>query len=313
VRKVSDTIGGLCIAKNEADIIEPMVRHNLAFLDQLHVVDNNSADATPAILAALHTEFGGRLTWTKDPRTGHRQAALVNETLPLIAASHDPAQIVLLDADEFIRARREKFRDELLATPDPIELPWVTYVPTRNDDVSERNPIQRITHRRSHEMPQFWKTTVPRALIGKVKVVAGSHGLTGTDSPKPRQIDGVALAHFPVRSREQLISKVLIGSWNIRLRRRRNSGEAYQWRALADRILSGNVPDASEVYSVALMYAADVEVPLIADRLVSLRPVQLCHTPDDSETLLNNLIAFAENCVRTFEQSGRRHAAGSVD
>jgi hypothetical protein len=53
-------IVGLCIAKNEADIIEAMVRHNLGFLDQLHVVDNDSADATPGILAALEGEFGGR-------------------------------------------------------------------------------------------------------------------------------------------------------------------------------------------------------------------------------------------------------------
>ena len=41
-----ELIVGLYIVKNEADIIEPMVRHNLAFLDRLHVVDYEGSDGT---------------------------------------------------------------------------------------------------------------------------------------------------------------------------------------------------------------------------------------------------------------------------
>ena len=41
-----ELIVGLYKVKNEADIIEPMVRHNLAFLDWLHVVDYEGSDGT---------------------------------------------------------------------------------------------------------------------------------------------------------------------------------------------------------------------------------------------------------------------------
>ena len=44
---------GLAVVKNEADIIEAMIRHNLQFLDALVVVDNASADQTAQIVGAL--------------------------------------------------------------------------------------------------------------------------------------------------------------------------------------------------------------------------------------------------------------------
>jgi glycosyltransferase involved in cell wall biosynthesis len=64
---------GLAVVKNEADIIEAMIRHNLQFLDALVVVDNASADQTAQIVGALVPEFSGRLQLRHDPRLGHVQ------------------------------------------------------------------------------------------------------------------------------------------------------------------------------------------------------------------------------------------------
>jgi hypothetical protein len=133
---------GLSVVKNEADIIEAMVRHNLGYLDAMHIVDNDSADATPAILAQLATEFADRLTWTSDLRTGHRQTEIVNSTLAPLAEATDAAQIVLLDSDEFLRGDAGLLRDTLGNRPVPLLLPWVTYVPTEHDDSTILNPLR---------------------------------------------------------------------------------------------------------------------------------------------------------------------------
>lgn len=292
------SIAGLCVAKNEGDIIEAMVRYNLGFVDHLHVVDNDSADATPGILAELQSEFGGRLSWSVDARSGHGQQAIINEMLPKFAELHDAAQIVLLDADEFLRGDVAAFRGTLLTSDQPVQLPWFTYVPSASDASSEPNPLARITHRRRREVPQYSKITVPRGLVGHAEVGAGNHSLIAGKRIKATVIAGLSLAHFPVRSREQLISKVLIGSWNMRLRDAKHQNEAYHWRMLADRILGGDMLTEADVQSVALSYAADVAVRLIAEPMIAPGAMTLRYTPDNPALLERNLIAFAESCVQ---------------
>ena len=300
---LGSAIVGLCIAKNEADIIEAMVRHNLGYLDQLHVVDNESADATPEILAALQGEFGGRLSWTVDRRAGHGQQAMTNELLPDLAQRTDAAQVVLLDADEFIRAEADYFRGSLRASDMPVQLKWVNYVPTAGDDQAERNPVARIRHRRRREVMKWGKITVPRGLIGHAQVGAGNHSLL-LGARVPFMTDQrLTLAHFPVRSREQLISKVLIGSWNLRLRGTSLKNEASHWRALAARILAGDAITDADVHDVALTYGVEVAVRTIVDPLVAHGAFELRYTPDNAALLERNLMAFAEGCVRRLEQA----------
>ena len=47
---------GLSMVRNESDIIETFIRHNLTLLNELHVVDHNSSDNTREILTLLKQE-----------------------------------------------------------------------------------------------------------------------------------------------------------------------------------------------------------------------------------------------------------------
>lgn len=125
-KALDDLIVGLCTAKNEADIIEAMMRHNLAFLDRLHVVDNDSTDGTFAIIKSFGSEFFGCLTWSTDEQTGHMQKDIINDLLPSLHPDRRIAHVVVLDGDEFIRAEPNDFRRQLLASDVPVQLPWVT-------------------------------------------------------------------------------------------------------------------------------------------------------------------------------------------
>ena len=44
------------MVRNESDIIETFIRHNLTLLDELHIVDHNSSDNTREILTLLKQE-----------------------------------------------------------------------------------------------------------------------------------------------------------------------------------------------------------------------------------------------------------------
>ncbi|MEP6998210.1 MAG: glycosyltransferase family 2 protein, partial [Betaproteobacteria bacterium] len=44
------------MVRNEADVIEAFVRHNLSVLDGLAIIDHGSLDGTGDILAKLQTE-----------------------------------------------------------------------------------------------------------------------------------------------------------------------------------------------------------------------------------------------------------------
>jgi hypothetical protein len=228
---------------------------------------------------------------------------MTNEMLPGLAERTDAAQIVLLDADEFIRAERAHFRSTLFATDMPVQMEWMSFVPTPGDDPAERNPVARITHRRKREVLKQGKITVPRGLVGRAEVGAGNHSLIAGARVQFLSDRGLKLAHFPVRSREQLISKVVIGSWNLRLREGAIKAEASHWRALAERILAGDVITDADVQSVAVTYGVDVAVRVISDPLVKPGAMVLRYTPDNGALLERNLMAFAESCVRRLEQA----------
>src|SRR5437868_13045546 len=89
------------IVKNEADVIEPFVRHARAWTDHHLVFDHDSTDGTREILGRLIAE-GLPLTVFTDTALGNLQQARSNH-LTRIAAREFAADWVLpLDADEFI-------------------------------------------------------------------------------------------------------------------------------------------------------------------------------------------------------------------
>jgi hypothetical protein len=94
-------IFGVTMLRNEADIVEAFVRHNLSILDGLVVIDHGSIDETSEILTRMHRE-GLRIRIVRDIVPGFFQAerltAITRETL----AVEDADFVFPLDADEFL-------------------------------------------------------------------------------------------------------------------------------------------------------------------------------------------------------------------
>lgn len=287
----------ISVVKNEADIIEAMVRHNCQFIDHMTLIDNGSVDGTWEILQALEAE-GLPLSIRQDARPGHRQVDFVNSFVSGPECDRS-AYVFFLDGDEFIASTREGFDAYLAGRPGNFKMLWKTYVPTKTDNPADRNVLTRIRNRRRREPSKArdHKAVLSPAHTGKVEIASGSHSIL--KSPMAGQ-EEIRLAHFPIRSAEQLASKALLGSWSIRLRGRQKT-ESFQWFDLADRIRKEGLPDAVQLEAYANAYAADRSFRLVTDPLVSPTPVELRHSGLSKSSLLSAMIQFTDFLVGELE------------
>ena len=254
----------LSMVKNEQDIIEPFVRHNLAFLDAMIVMDNGSDDETRRILAELMRELPG-LVVADDPAFGYNQAERMARMLALTQSAYRAAYVLFLDADEFIDAPgRAEF--EVALTEIPAGgfglVPWRTFVlPPTGTAAARRDVPRTMAWRRSAERPQFHKAILrlDGAYQPDLRPLQGNHDI-GTSSGRELArvgLTGISLAHFPLRHREQLIAKVTIG-WLAYLAIRPNAREGdvnYQWRELFDRFCAGDPIGDAELSRFSRDYA----------------------------------------------------------
>lgn len=207
-------LASVTLARDEADIIELFVRHNLAFVDRLYVIDDGSADATPLILEKLSAE-GLPLVTVRDGahaayEQGRRTTALMHR------AMQDEAWdfILPLDADEFIAiADRAALERELAALPEPRigAFSMIHYIPRAEDDAGDPNPLSRLTH--VLDLPrETKKVIVPGALAAHPETLIsdGNHLVSHWQVEQPMVLlESADLAHFPVRSFDQLAGKCM--------------------------------------------------------------------------------------------------------
>lgn len=266
---------GLSMVRNEQDIIEPFVRHNLGFLDFLVVVDNKSLDSTRDILVSLAHETGRLAVWDKSD-FGCSQSVLMTNLLHRVQSVFFADFIMFFDADEFIAApSREAFSEQLEAIPSYKvgKIPWKTYVLPKHADLKAmaEDPPRSMTWIRRKEGEQHYKAILrlDGRLLPTYSVSPGNHRLfDGADKDNPfssdKEVPFVGLSnchmlHFPVRSEAQITSKSVNGWMSIEAKRQTGAhmgrNEAHHWKENFDRAVNGQIggilPEASMNYSQA--------------------------------------------------------------
>ena len=135
------------MARNEADVIEAFIRHNLTVLDGLAIVDHGSTDATPALLASLSAE-GLPLRIEVNAELEFRQSEIVTRLARRIFATTDADFIFLLDADEFLKVpSRARLEAALASLPPGVHAiqEWHTYVPDFSRELDPAALIRSTT------------------------------------------------------------------------------------------------------------------------------------------------------------------------
>jgi Glycosyl transferase family 2 len=241
---------GIAMVRNEADVIEIFVRHNLTVLDNLTVVDHGSVDATPSILAALASE-GLPLEVTRETSLEFRQSDVVSREVRRILTTTGADFVFLLDADEFLKVpSRLRLEAALASMPSEMHAvqEWHTYVP---DFTRPLDPVALIRSARK-VVPASGggrKAIVSRHFLDSpMLVVEGNHYLQkrlGTDGDPdvehfPLSPEESALAHVPIRSAAQFSAKVAV-RWLACLMQpdRLHQLLSYQWRKAYGDLLAG--------------------------------------------------------------------------
>jgi hypothetical protein len=252
----------LSMVKNEQDIIEPFIRHNARFVDCMVILDNASVDDTRRIALACARELGNVVV-TDDAEFGYRQAERMTGALRACQSAFFADFVLFLDADEFLGAPD---RAALIRTLDRIApggiglMPWQNFVLTRDEAAAEtRDPPRTMRHRRAVDARVFFKAVLRAdgADHPDLVVAQGNHDIltaAGASLPATR-LDDLPLLHFPIRSRQQLITKTIVG-WAATVAKdpgARRAPDGLQWRDAFDRIVAGDL-SPGDVADLSLHY-----------------------------------------------------------
>jgi len=285
---------GVSMVKNEIDIIEYFVRHNLKYLDALLIIDNGSVDGTRELLSKMMSEDKLPIAIYDDPEMGYFQSEKTTKIVFNADLFFQSDFILVLDADEFIKANtREDLEASLSQLPPKTagRIRWQTYVLTTESQLSHANIFKRIRHHQIKETPQYHKAVIPKNFSADpYNIVAqGNHFLKNKKKPIPHQIiPELAIAHYPVRSLKQLRLKIILG-WLGYLAKNSQNNEGYHWKNIYDLILANRVtPDTlnriSQNYAQQSNLLAEYnEDALIEDPLVSDIPIKYQNTSEGDE------------------------------
>jgi len=308
-------IGAATVVRNEADIIEAFVRHSLALVDRLAVVDHGSFDGTPEILAALVKE-DLPLAVVRDDRIGFFQPEILTPVAGDLLRRGGADFVFMLDADEFIKTPSRGMLEETLArVPEGMHAlaPWFTYIP-EFDRTSRDDPVAllRSARRLPAEHQVLRKVVVSRRFLETPKafVAMGNHRVYASrDTPSmpcPHALlppEAIAVAHVPIRSADQLTAKIAVG-WLAHLVAKRvdpalsfHWGEAYAALAAGRRFAADDLTTMAANYSLrqAEWVAPDPATWLDDPFLV---PMTLRYTHLAQSDALASVLKFAERLAR---------------
>ena len=238
---------GVAMVRNEADIIEAFVRTNLVLLDALCIVAHRCEDGTAEILQALSRE-GLPVRVVALHEEAYRQQVYTNAAVRAAFRDERADFVFPLDADEFVRAAdRACLEAALAALPEGTcgVMPWINYVPTGKDRPSP-TPLMRLEHRIRMSPIETLRLDYCKVVLGRwfeslpaADIQEGAHAVfDGTRQLGAVMFQGITLAHFPVRSGEHLMLKVVLG-WLAHLLRGpeiERAPVAAHWRTLFTRI-----------------------------------------------------------------------------
>jgi hypothetical protein len=194
--------------RNEADIVEAFVRHNLALLDGIAIVDHMSVDETPDILRELKAE-GLPIFIAQDTSPAFDQQLMTNRLVRHLFATTEAAWVFPLDADEFLRAPSRSAVEETLASlggVSHVAMEWATYVPEFDASATALARL-RNARRLRDDGHGLRKVAVSRAfganpdlylVKGQHRVESGRRRATRAQLLPPRAL---SIAHVPIDRR----------------------------------------------------------------------------------------------------------------
>jgi len=314
-------IVGITLAKNEEDIIEVFVRYNLCHLDALVIADNMSCDQTREILTRLMQE-NLPIVVIDDPEVQRNQSEKTTHLLQSTARAFQPDWIIPLDTDEFLVPEENQPLGEILGSvpSDHVAImPWKSYVPTPYDDQNIINPLLRIRHRREVEDPVWYKVAIPSSIFSDKSLIVdtGNHSVHSSVYGRRYPVtplDRLKLAHYPIRSAEQIVGKAFIG-WLANLcDSNRKQGNGFHQEEMFHRFLDNPAPSGEELQQIGLSYSGcNPSCNLTDDPIQISKDIPIVYTWESTSLLLKvtrqaeKIAQYFAKHVMPLDTLARRH------
>ena len=256
------TIFSISMVKNEADIIESFVRYNMSVLDGMIILDNNSDDNTLKILNALKDE-GINLYLFESEKKGYFQYSILNMLLLKAVEEFKVDIIVPLDADEFIISNNGGNPRRFIEKIDPntyLLAKWKTFVPDFSKNQDQKFIPAKITTARDESYESYYKVIVPKEIVENyhAKLSKGNHGLIYNKKYEKNINQYISpdlrIAHFPLRTKDQTVTKVVSGLISTINQIDRKENESLHWKQIFDKIKDDNITE-KDVINCANDYA----------------------------------------------------------
>ena len=267
-------IFSISMVKNEMDVIESFVRYNCNIFDGMIILDNGSTDDTIQILNQLKNE-GLPIFVLQDEDRNFDKILKMNQLLHKAVNEFNADIIIPLDADEFIvsnhKGNPKKFLKKL-ESPNYYVAKWKIYVPDFSKNEDKKFIPSKITLVRDDSLEDrldLYKVILPKELVINydVKLTRGSH--TITYDPKYENIlkrvvnPDLQIAHFPIRSKEQTISKVSVGWLNAISSTEKRPGDSYHWKKIFSQIKELERIEDEDVVAIASEFSHKNEESII--------------------------------------------------
>ena len=257
-------IVSITTVKNEADIIESFVRYHLNIVDLMIILNNGSTDDTIFILNKL-IEENLPIVVINDEDRYFEPMEKYNFLLKKAVNDYDADIICPLDVDEFLTSDNGNPRDIIQNMP-PFtfyKIKWRTYVPSQDDDNNQKFIPSRITNIRDENVETFYKVVLTRDLSYhyNARLSTGNHNLNVQDRFKNDvnceiRFD-LKIAHFPLRSIEQMTSKVLVSYPNVLSRKNVNPNMSHHYPLMFNKYLKEGAIEINDVAEFAKQYSLE--------------------------------------------------------
>lgn len=184
------TVVGICMVKDEADVIRQTIEHMLKQVDHILVADNMSSDGTSEILKSLPIEV------FTDSQVGYYQGPKITAMAQYAGEYYGAAFICPFDADERMSASDgistvKEVLERLRPSTMIAEASWITHNPNGNT-TKERLPKVACRYH-------------PNLVIDQ-----GNH-FAHYGKPVEKAIGLLKVDHYPWRTPEQALRKIRNG------------------------------------------------------------------------------------------------------
>lgn len=261
-------IFSISMVKNEMDIIESFVRYNVNYLDGMILLDNFSTDKTLEILQSLKNE-GLPIFVIEDDTMDFDKVKKINNLLHRAVDEFNADIVVPLDADEFLLSSNggnpRKYL-ETLESPNYYVAKWKVYVPDFSKNTDEKFIPRRITLARDDTTRDWhtnYKVIIPRELVKQygIQLTRGSHSIVIPQEHQEllkRVVNpDLRIAHFPIRSKEQTVSKVTVGWLNAISSVEKKPNDSFHWKRIFNQLKKQEDIDEEDVIGIAKEFSCE--------------------------------------------------------